>query len=71
MFNRILKQSLSKGNKIQTVNKLSAMSFRSTPAMSAKLNIGEAVDVLQHKISGISQVVSGYSGIELIIFRTT
>lgn len=60
MFSRILKQSFTKGKKLQTLNKLSAMNFRSTPVVSAKLNIGEAVDVLQHKISGISQVVSRY-----------
>jgi len=60
MFSRIFKHSLSKGSKMRALNKLSAMGFRSTPAMSAKLNIGEAVDVLQHKISGISQVVSRY-----------
>lgn len=60
MFGRIFKHSLSKGNKAKTLNKLSAMSFRSTPAVGAKLGIGDAADILQQKISGISQIVSRY-----------
>jgi len=61
MFGRIFKQALKKGDKMKGLNKLSAMSFRTTPAMNKKLSIGEAADVLEHKISGISQVVSRYS----------
>jgi hypothetical protein len=37
---------------------MSAMSFRSTAALGKKPNIGEASEVLLHKITGISQVVS-------------
>lgn len=60
MFGSIFKQALTKSNKAKTISKLSSMGFRATPAMHKKLSIGEAVDVLEHKISGISQVVSRY-----------
>lgn len=60
MFGRIFKHAIKKGDKAKTLSKLSAMNFRATPMMNKKLSIGEAADVLEHKISGISQVVSGY-----------
>ena len=63
MFGRILKKSLNKGGAMLTLNKMSAMGFRTTPVLSKKLSIGEAADVLEHKISGISQVVSRYKWI--------
>lgn len=61
MFGRMFKHALKKGDKVKGLNKLSAMGFGATPAMNKKLSIGEAADVLEHKISGISQVVSRYS----------
>lgn len=60
MFGRIFNQTLTKSTKAKTLNKLATMGFRATPAMNKKLSIGEAADVLEHKISGISQVVSRY-----------
>lgn len=63
MFGRILKHSLTKSKKVSSLNRLAAMNFRVTPTMNKKLSIGEAADVLEHKISGISQVVSRYSWI--------
>ena len=60
MLGRVFQKSVRKGKFIKNLNKLAAMNFRATPALGKKLNIGEAFDVLEHKISGISQVVSRY-----------
>ena len=57
MFGKFVRQSLTKGQNLKTLNRLSAMNFRSTPAASQKLGIGDAADILEQKISGISQVV--------------
>ena len=66
MFGRIFRHSLTKGNNMKSLNKVASMNFRASPALNKKLSIGEAADVLEHKISGISQVVSRYSWISLI-----
>ena len=63
MLGRVLKNSLNKGKMFKNINKIAAMNFRSTPALSKKLDIGEAAVVLEQKISGISQVVSRYKSI--------
>lgn len=60
MFGRIFGHALRRGYKNRSMTKLAMMGFRTTPVLSAKLSIGEAVDVLEHKLSGISQVVSRY-----------
>jgi len=52
-----MRQSLSKGRTAKTLNKISSMGFKSTAAASQKLGIGDAADILEQKISGISQVV--------------
>lgn len=56
MLGRIFKQTLQKGKKINYFSKVASMGFKTTPIMNKKLAISEAVDVLEHKISGISQV---------------
>ena len=58
MFGKMFQRSLVKGNQAKTFSKMPAMSFRSTAALGKKPNIGEASEVLLHKITGISQVVS-------------
>ena len=60
MFGKIFKQSLIKGQNAKTLSRMAAMNFRSTPAACQKLGIGDAADILEQKISGISQVVSRY-----------
>ena len=60
MFGKFVRQSLTKGQNLKTLNRLSAMNFRSTPAASQKLGIGDAADILEQKISGISQVVGNH-----------
>jgi len=62
MLGKIFKHSLSKGKSASTLNKVSAMNFRSSAVAGQKLGIGDAADILEQKISGISQVVSRYSG---------
>lgn len=58
MFGRIFKHNLTKANKMHQMTKITQMGFRATPALSKKLNLSEAVDVLANKISGISEVES-------------
>lgn len=58
MFGRIFKHNLVKANKMAQLTKISQMGFKATPALSKKLNLSEAVDVLANKISGISEVES-------------
>ena len=58
MFGRIFKHNLIKANKMAQLTKISQMGFKATPALSKKLNLSEAVDVLSNKISGISEVES-------------
>lgn len=67
MLGSIFKRSLTKGKNAKTLSKMTNMGFRSTVVMSKKLGIGDAADILEQKISGISQIVSRYS---LIFFRT-
>ena len=67
MLGSILQRSLTKGKNVKSISKMTNMGFRSTVAMSKKLGIGDAADILEQKISGISQIVSRYS---LIYFRT-
>jgi len=62
MFSQFVRRSLVKGQNAKALTRVSAMNFRSTPAASQKLGIGDAADILEQKISGISQVVSRYFG---------
>lgn len=56
MFGRIFKHSLTKPNKLRYLSKISSMGFKTTPALSRKMNFSESVDILSSKISGISDV---------------
>ena len=67
MLGSIFKRSLTKGKNVKTLSKMTNMGFRSTVVMSKKLGIGDAADILEQKISGISQIVCRYS---LTLFRT-
>lgn len=58
MFGRIFKHSLTKGSKYSQLTKISQMGFKSTPALSKKLNLSEAVDVLSNKLQSVSDVES-------------
>ena len=57
MFGKILRQSLAKGQNYKALNKMPFMPFRSTAVAGQKLGLSDAADILEQKISGISQVV--------------
>ena len=69
MFGKFFRQSLSKGQNFKALNRLSAMNF--SPAVNQKLGIGDAADIIEQKISGISQVVSLTSNIYRTISRNS
>lgn len=55
MFSRIYSQTLRK-NKFNMV-KAAMMSFKQTPVLSAKKSVTEAAEILEDKISNITQKV--------------
>ena len=70
MLGRIFKNAVKKSQNARALNSMAKMGFRTTPVLNKKLSIGETAVVLEDKIAGISQVVSRYSWIWLIRYRT-
>ena len=54
----MLSKLFTKLNQTQRMTQMATMAFRATPQMNKKPSIGDAVTILQSKVSNINQVVS-------------
>jgi hypothetical protein len=55
----MLSKLFTRLNQTQSMTQMAQMAFRATPQMNKKPSIGDAVTILQSKVSNINQVVSG------------
>ena len=54
----MLSKLFTRLNQTQRMTQMAQMAFRATPVMNKKPSIGDAVTILQSKVSNINQVVS-------------
>lgn len=54
----MLSKLFTRLNQTQSMTQMAQKAFRATPQMNKKPSIGDAVTILQSKVSNISQVVS-------------
>jgi len=56
----MLSKLFTRLNQTQSASMMAQRAFRATPQMNKKPSIGDAVTILQSKVSNINQVVSTY-----------
>ena len=56
----MLSKLFTRLNQTQSMTQMAQMAFRATPQMNKKPSIGDAVTILQSKVSNINQVVSDH-----------